>query len=128
MRALPFTIGFLGFMYLDTHTSLFPRSEVRHFPGSDMLVEREVERRPGSSPIFFFFLVILLCLAPWRLFSCVRDLEKPFSAVLDGMVRMLGIIKLQAPTLQVALKSAGSSFKPASEGPQEPREKKIFAT
>ena len=55
MRALPFTIGFLGFMYLDTHTSLFPRSEVRHFPGSDMLVEREVERQPGSSPIFFFF-------------------------------------------------------------------------
>ena len=53
MRALPFTIGFLGFMYFDTHTSLFPRSEVKHFPGSDMLAEREVERWPGSSPSVF---------------------------------------------------------------------------
>ena len=116
MRALPFTIGFLGFMYFDTHTSLFPRSEVRHFPGSDMLVEREVERWPGSSPIFFF-LVILLCLAPWRLFSCMRDLEKPFSAVSGGMVQMLGITKLQAPTLQVALKSGREQFQACKWGP-----------
>lgn len=61
MRALPFTIGFLGFMYFDTHTSLFPRSEVRHFSGSDMLAEREVERWPGSSPIFFFSDTSLPC-------------------------------------------------------------------
>ena len=59
---------------------------------------------------YFFFLVILLCLAPWRLFSFMRDLEKPFTAVSGGMVRMLGITKLQVPTLQVALKSGREQF------------------
>lgn len=51
MRALPFTIGFLGFMYFDTHTSLFPRSEVKHFPGSDMLAERG---RKMAGPVLVF--------------------------------------------------------------------------
>lgn len=58
----------------------------------------------------------------------MRDLEKPFTAVLGGMIRMLGITKLQVSTLQVALKSGRGAVSGLKvRAPQEPREK-IFAT
>ena len=105
-------------IYVSWYTYLtLPKKRGQAFPWFWHVSGERGRKTARIQPYFFFFLVILLCLAPWHLFSCVRDLEKPFSAVLGGMVQMLGIIKLQAPTLQVALKSGREQFQACKWGP-----------
>lgn len=124
IRTLPFTMSFLGFMYLDRLLTL-TKKWGQACPWFWHSSAKSGKMWLGSNLVFqWCFFALFLGIT----FLAGRGLEKPLTAVSSSRVLMPGISKLRVPTLWLWW-LAVSSHRSESQGSQgrEPGEKKSFA-